>query len=265
MADFSDTTLNKRNDLHEGIKNILKAIPVDVMADKDTVIVNFQGNLICGVQVLEEAYKIYNVSEEWEKKTSYLCNKAEDGTYYCFLDTIDECIGEVRRLVLFEAQKGNKKFGLLKSHDSELSKVMTKEAFEKAFSQFIKQADENAISGKSKGGKSPAGFPVIPHCDGANITVHYGQGNATKTPYMCWHVVSIYYLPDNGNITMGIEETRYVHLNKMQIKPLRYEYIGNKKDQIAVFYSTAKSSINYADLYENFLNVCEEVIHWGLT
>ena len=66
---------------------------------------------------------------------------------------------------------------------------------------------------------------------------------------MNWWVVSIYYIIDSGNIVMGIEEDRYPHLKKMQTKPLRYEQIGNKKTNVAVFYSAAKDDVNYGELY----------------
>ena len=84
------------------------------------------------------------------------------------------------------------------------------------------------------------------------------------TPYMNWWVVSIYYLPENGNIIMGIEEDRYPHLKEIQIKPLRYDQIGNKKVNTAVFYATHKTYVNYGELYEKFLQVCEEVMRLGL-
>ena len=147
---------------------------------------------------------------------------------------------------------------------SDLSKVVTASAFEKAYTAFIEQADENAKSGKSNGKKIPFGFSERPYCDGAHFMAHYGQGAASATPYMNWWAVSIYYLPANGNIVMGIEANRYPHLREMQIKPLRYEQIGKKKVSIAVFYSTNKSNVNYNELYDKFIDTCEEVMRLGL-
>ena len=63
---------------------------------------------------------------------------------------------------------------------------------------------------------------------------------------------------------MGIEEDRYIHLEEMSIKPLRFEQIGNKKVNTAVFYSSNKSGVNYGELYEKFINVCEEVMRLGM-
>lgn len=81
---------------------------------------------------------------------------------------------------------------------------------------------------------------------------------------MNWWVASIYYLPTDGDIIIGIEEDRYPHLEEMRIKPSAYAMIGNKEVRTAVFYSTTKQSANYEELYERFLLVCEEVMRLGL-
>lgn len=47
-------------------------------------------------------------------------------------------------------------------------------------------------------------------------------------------------------------------------KPSRYDQIGNKKVNTAVFYSATKNSVNYGELYECFMSVCEEVMKLGL-
>ena len=44
------------------------------------------------------------------------------------------------------------------------------------------------------------------------------------------------------------------------MKPLKYEQFGNRKASIAVFYESAKAEINYAELYERFIDVSEEVM-----
>ena len=152
----------------------------------------------------------------------------------------------------------------MNNHTSELNKIFDLSAFEKSFSAFIKQADANAVSGKGVGGQTPFGFSEKPKCDGADVSTHFGQGGASKTPYMNWWVVSIYYCPENGNIDLGIEENRYSHLKEMQVKPVRYIKPGNKKVNVAVFYSTNISGLDYSKLYECFLNVCEEVMRLGL-
>lgn len=127
----------------------------------------------------------------------------------------------------------------------------------------MKQAEENRVTGKSNGSITPEGF-VKMKVDGADFVQHFGQGAASKTPYMNWWVLSIYYLVDSGNIVMGIEEERYHHLNEMKIQPSRRERIGRKKTDIAVFYSTTKDAINYNDMYDRFLSVSEELMRLGM-
>ena len=151
-----------------------------------------------------------------------------------------------------------------KHYESELSKIVNSNAFEKAFKHFIEQANVNAISKRSEGEKVPYGFKEKLSCDGAEFGQHYGQGAASLTPYMNWHVVSIYYLPQTEDIFIGIEENRYAHINEISIKPLRCSRIGNKQINTAIYYSTSKNNIVYSELYDNFIQLCEEVIQLGL-
>ncbi len=261
--DLPESILLRRNDLKESLEVALKSIPVTVSAKQRNVMVNFQDLLICGVAVEDETYKIFNASSEWADKTTYLCEEGDDGKWFYYLETIDECIGECQRLVMFEAQKGNKTQNA-GSHTSELSRVFDRDTFERTYRSFLEQADANVVSGSGNGGQTPKGFDKKPNCDGADVSTHFGMGNASKTPYLNWWVVSIYYLPDSGNVVMGIEEDRYPHLKEMKIEPLRYTRIGNKKVDTAVFYSSSKSNLNYSELHEKFLCVCEEVMRLGL-
>lgn len=98
-------------------------------------------------------------------------------------------------------------------------------------------------------------------CDGHLFKAQYGQGAASVTPYMNWWIVSIYYLPTSGKILLGIEEERCVNfLTKIDIEPIKYEQIGNKKTNIAVFYESHRNNINYSELYDEFVSVCEAVL-----
>ena len=67
---------------------------------------------------------------------------------------------------------------------SDLSKVVTASAFEKAYTAFIEQADENSKTGKSNEKKIPFGFSEKPYCDGADFMAHYGYGRPSATPYV---------------------------------------------------------------------------------
>lgn len=255
----------KRGNLEVGLSKALAGIPVKVKGEDNSVHIMFQDLLICGVTIGEETYKIYDISPEWANITKYRCEVDNDGTQFYYLDTGDECIAECQRLVIFEAQKGNRQLGSRRQHNSELSRILDLKRFEEVFKDFLKHADENAVSGRGRGGHIPYGFSKKPMCDGGDLSTHYGQGGASKSPYLNWWVVSIYYLPVSGNIVVGIEADRkYPYLKSMTIKPIRYSIIGNRSEDTAIFYSTTKSDIDYEKLYEAFLNVCEEVMRLGL-
>lgn len=96
----------RRDDIFECVRASLEDLPVSVRRYGPDITVMFQDWLICGVSVLDETYKLYNISKEWKTESKYKCEESKDGTFYCFVDTIDECIGQVDRLVHFEAKKG---------------------------------------------------------------------------------------------------------------------------------------------------------------
>ncbi|WP_281703723.1 DUF7225 domain-containing protein [Parvimonas micra] len=112
VAEVVDTINLRLNNLFDGVKNALKEVSVHVSKDNNVVEVQGQELLICGISVDEKVYKIFHVTTEWSHKTSYHCDSAADGTWFYYLETIDECIGEVQRFVMFEAQKANKKLSV---------------------------------------------------------------------------------------------------------------------------------------------------------
>jgi len=162
---------------------------------------------------------------------------------------------------IFKEKKSAKSNG-----GSELSRAFTEAGFEKAYRLFIEQADRNVISKKSHGEKLPYGITKedddrIKEIDGGGIFgvgQHFGQGAASKTPYINWFVVSIYYTPDNGSIVMGIEKDRYPKLDQME--PIRYIPLGNKKTEVAVFFQSTKDDLDYEKLYRSFIDVSEQVM-----
>ncbi len=144
---------------------------------------------------------------------------------------------------------------------SELREVVTKERFEKAYKAFMEQAEKNAETSLAKGSRTPVGMPFKSGrnaVDGRDFTQHFGQGAASKTPYMNWHVVSVYYIVDSGQIAIGIEKDKYPKVTQMN--PIRYEKWGNRKTDMAIFYETVKDKINYKELYDKFIDVSEEVM-----
>ena len=97
----------RRDDLAEGLKSALREILVRIDLKDRRVLISFRDLMVCGAVVEEEGYLIYNATDEWKDKTSYYCERSENGTWHYYLETIDEVIGEVQRLVLFEATKSN--------------------------------------------------------------------------------------------------------------------------------------------------------------
>ena len=144
---------------------------------------------------------------------------------------------------------------------NELSKKVSQEKFELIFKEFMAQADENAKTGKSNGTKKSR-YLDNNEFNGAKFKCNYGHGAATKTPHINWWVLSVYYIPYNGRIIMGIEDHRYPYLNKMN--PISHKSIENKKDTVAVFYETTKDNVNYKKLYEAFINIVEQITILGV-
>ena len=86
---------------------------------------------------------------------------------------------------------------------------------------------------------------------------HYGNGRASKSPYINWFVVSIYYFTETKTVVLGIEKDRYPNLKQMS--PIRYKTRDRKSD-IAVFYESQKDNIDYKKLYNTFMDVSEQVM-----
>ena len=152
----------------------------------------------------------------------------------------------------------HKSAGICHKYRSELSRTVTLEKFENAFVKFIEQADKNAVSKKANGDRIPDGFSEPVECDGRFFRQRFGQGANSQSPYMNWWVVSIYYVVGSGEIIVGIEENRYPQIKEMS--PLDLISVGRKKTKVAMFYKTTKHSINYIELYDRFISVCEEVM-----
>ena len=146
--------------------------------------------------------------------------------------------------------------------ESELSRIITFEKFQKAYSSFIEQADKNVMTRKGEGSKTPFGFDGDNIINNWSFSQHFGQGAASRTPYVNWFVVSIYYVIESAKIIVGIEKERYPHLDKMN--PIKIEEVGKKDRYVAVFYECDKNNIAYKELYEHFISISEQVINLGV-
>ena len=207
------------------------------------------------VYVYPEAYRIETLFE-WREQSSYT-GTCDYNEFWFFVDTKDECIGEIQRIVDYSSEPQTSEW----KGPSELRQKVDVETFELIFREFLRQSDDNAITKKSFGGKKSK-YLDNTRFDGADLLTQYGQGAASKTPHINWWVLSIYYLPNNGKIIMGIEADRYPHLDKM--KPISYKDIGGRDVKIAVFYETTKNTLNYVELYDTFLDVAEQVMRLGV-
>ncbi len=144
------------------------------------------------------------------------------------------------------------------NNTSELRSNLTPEMFQRAFSAFLIHAKENAETKAFKGGATPDGLDSKSRAfDGHTLTTHYGRGRASRAPYFNWWVLSIYYVVETGKIVMGIEKHRFPHLHEMKYEGLK-EIPG--KDEVAWFYQTIEERLDYAELYEKFVSVAEEIM-----
>ena len=140
---------------------------------------------------------------------------------------------------------------------SELRQSITLERFAAAFEEFMRKAEEKMKVGK----EIPSVFSQANLKGLACLSAHYGQGAVSKAPYLNWHVLSIYYIVDEGIIVIGIQRHRYPHLSKM--KPLRDKIVPGKQE-VAVFYSTIIERIDYPAMYEKFMGIAEQIIRLGM-
>ncbi len=63
--------------------------------------VNNKGEQICWLYVEDSAYRVWTPHLAWKNKTSYLCEFDSNGICKYYIDTIDECLGEISRLVTY--------------------------------------------------------------------------------------------------------------------------------------------------------------------
>ena len=71
--------------------------------DRDLVFMH-QETTLCSVHFADRI-KVYGVSTGWTKQTTYICFPDSDGTWFYFIETLDECIGELEQLIRFELKQ----------------------------------------------------------------------------------------------------------------------------------------------------------------
>ena len=99
---INENVLVRKKDLLEGIEYALKGYKCSIIENGSDIKVRFSKDIEIGLAVEENGYRIYNISEDWAEKTTYFCEKDINGIRYYYLDSIDECIGEMERIAEVE-------------------------------------------------------------------------------------------------------------------------------------------------------------------
>ena len=154
--------------------------------------------------------------------------------------------------------KSDNALGNVENEFNRLKEELTVESFTKAYTAFIDQAEKNLVTKKANGKRIPEGLSNTFY-QGANISQHFGQGAASKTPYLNWGEVSIYYLIDTKDIVIGVELDKYPELEVLAV-PIGYRKIGARKKEMPIFYSSTKETINLVELYDKFLDMIRSIM-----
>ena len=106
---LSESIISRRDYIMEWIERELKAIPVTINSEDDNVFVKYKDVLISEIQVGEDTYRIFNITDEQKEQViTYNCEKADDGTWFYYVDSAEECIESCRHIVIYEATKKSK-------------------------------------------------------------------------------------------------------------------------------------------------------------
>jgi hypothetical protein len=191
--DIPKSILCKRDDITEWIKKTLKGVPISIETKGRNIFVRFQEVLICGVHIEDETYKIFNVSPEFADETIY--QRDNDGTLFYYIDTIDECVGEIHRLIMY-AYKMNKNN---KNNDTNY------------------KVDKNAHREKIE--------KIIEKLSKENPAITYDLDNKIDTPiYLNGDkVMHIYYRKDAVRINVKLNSKQYdIYVNELP-KDIAYQ------------------------------------------
>lgn len=100
----NENIISRKKDLLEGIEYALKGYKCSIRETESDISIQFGQEIVVGIAVEENGYSIYNISDEWAKETTYFVETNDDGTKFYYLDSIDECVGEIERLAEVEAK-----------------------------------------------------------------------------------------------------------------------------------------------------------------
>ena len=125
---------------------------------------------------MENCYLIKAFDPEWKDSTTYY--GTIEGKEFCYyVDSLDECIGEIQRLAAFVFKEATAR------STKRIKKKRYKKAFELAYLKFIEQADKNAITKKSEGSKNRTAFQITTY-----LTTETFHSISVKVPQVRHHM-----------------------------------------------------------------------------
>ena len=98
----------RKNDLKGAIEHALKGVDCKIAEGGNAISIQIAKSSAICISVEEAGYCIYSFDAEWAEVTKYLCESEGDGDIVYFLDSIDECIGEIKRWVDFASKSISK-------------------------------------------------------------------------------------------------------------------------------------------------------------
>ncbi|MBE6035007.1 MAG: hypothetical protein E7222_09985 [Clostridiales bacterium] len=113
--DKSDEMGVKLHEIAEIIRGELTEDSVTIDETAVAVLVELQGDAICKVSVDEGGYRIFGFDEEWTAETIFLCQAAEDGMQFYYVEESDVAIGEIESIVRWKLNQNHANVKLFES------------------------------------------------------------------------------------------------------------------------------------------------------
>ena len=108
--EIPNNTISRSTQLYERIEGRLKESPVELEWQDGALVISINDMEVCTLSVYEEYYLIVFSSAEWTENTTYHCESADNGEFQYAVSSLDECIGEIDRLVNFVVSKSQSLF-----------------------------------------------------------------------------------------------------------------------------------------------------------
>jgi len=145
--------------------------------------------------------------------------------------------------------------------------VYPRNEFHELLLEFTEQVRENILTGKSHGERMHYFSSGLP------LQTRYGQGAASKAPYINWHVVNIYYDIAKSRLLVAIQDSPERVILGGQASDIKQLVKDAKREQIAgkgncYVYDTMslppQSNTALDNLYDAFMDLCCRVEALGV-